>query len=150
MGGAYELLLLQEDANETLVVSTQVMQELYAVVTRKFKRTISPEEADQALRRLVAMNVVVVVPEMILAAAVRSRQDTLNFWDALIVEAALAGGAVVEESRLVGSRITKETVFADVLDLRAVAKLVGATEIEEVREVQLALDALLHEVVVFA
>ena len=85
-------ILFAEDAKETLYVSTQVMQEMYSVVTRKFAKTVSAEDAEKALRKLATMNVVVLVPDLILAAAARSRKDTINFWDALIVEAALAAG----------------------------------------------------------
>ena len=76
-------------ADRDLVVSTQVMQEFFSIASGKFADVLSPGEAESALAMMRTLEVVVVQPEMVQAAASRSRRDRLNFWDALIVESAL-------------------------------------------------------------
>lgn len=73
-----------------LVVSTQVLQEFYATVTRK--RLLTLEGAARAVASLAKNPCVVVTPPLILAAASRGVRTQMGFWDALIVEAALSGG----------------------------------------------------------
>jgi predicted nucleic acid-binding protein len=76
-----------------LILSTQVLQEFYVCVTRKLAVPLDPEEATQTVRDLAAWPVVQIDPPLILSSIARSRTEQLSFWDALIVEAALAGGA---------------------------------------------------------
>jgi predicted nucleic acid-binding protein len=75
------------------VLSTQVLQEFYVAVTRKLAVPLEPEAAEEVVRNLAVLPVVRIDPERILAAIAKSRNLQLSFWDALIVEAALAGGA---------------------------------------------------------
>jgi predicted nucleic acid-binding protein len=75
-----------------VVVSTQVLQEFFVTVTRKLARPLPAGEAEAALRRLMALSVVQIDPDLILAAAVSSRRDRISFWDALILAAASAAG----------------------------------------------------------
>ena len=75
-----------------VVVSTQVLQEFFVTVTRKLARPLPAGEAETALRRLMALSVVQIDPDLILAAAVSSRRDRISFWDALILAAASAAG----------------------------------------------------------
>ena len=74
-------------------VSTQVLQELYVVVTRKF----DPPMCHAAARELVAVygewRVVQVDIPLILAASQLQERHGFSFWDALIVEAANRSGA---------------------------------------------------------
>jgi predicted nucleic acid-binding protein len=74
-------------------VSTQVLQELYVVVTRKF----DPPMPHAAARELVAIygewRVVRVDVPLILAASKLQEDHGFSFWDALIVEAANRAGA---------------------------------------------------------
>ncbi len=63
-----EALYLQTAAEGSTVISTQVLQEF------------------------AEHHVVLVTPRMVLQAASRSASEQLSIWDALIVEAALAGG----------------------------------------------------------
>ena len=74
-------------------VSTQVLQELYVVVTRKF----DPPMRHAAARELVAVygewRVVQVDIPLILAASQLQERHGFSFWDALIVEAARRSGA---------------------------------------------------------
>ena len=68
------------------VTSTQVMQELYAVITRK--KGINPVLARTAVRKLENLEVVVVTPEIIAEAMDCSILGQISFWDALIVVSA--------------------------------------------------------------
>jgi predicted nucleic acid-binding protein len=76
-----------------VLLSTQVLQEFYVSVTRKLSVPLAPETAEAIVRDLSLLPVVAIDAEKILAAIHRSRMLTLSFWDALIIEAALAGGA---------------------------------------------------------
>lgn len=75
------------------IISTQVLQEFYVAVTRKLSRPLSGEMALDVLRELSALPVVQVDTELVLAAARRSIDRQLSYWDGLIVEAALRAGA---------------------------------------------------------
>jgi predicted nucleic acid-binding protein len=76
----------------SVVISTQVLQEFFVTVTRKLARPLPAREAEVALRGLMALSVIQVDAELILAAAVSSRRDRISFWDALILAAASAAG----------------------------------------------------------
>ena len=80
-------------ASGGLVLSTQVLQEFYVTVTRKLARPLPEETALAALRRLAVLPTVQVDSRLVLEAARRSQALTLSFWDALIVQAAIEGGA---------------------------------------------------------
>jgi len=73
-------------------LSTQVLQELYAVATRKLAEPLVRATARLAAQELSEQNVVRLEAPMLLKAMDRSVADTLSFRDAVIVEAALAGG----------------------------------------------------------
>lgn len=75
-----------------LVLSTQVLQEFFVTVTRKLPTPLPPAEARAAVADLANHDVVLIDPPMILAAATLSEEEHLAFWDALIVQAALAAG----------------------------------------------------------
>ena len=80
-------------AGETLL-STQILQEFYVAVTRKLAAPLDPEVGTQeAVRELAVMPIVRVDVPLILAAVQLSRQQQLSFWDALVVRAAIEGGA---------------------------------------------------------
>jgi predicted nucleic acid-binding protein len=74
-------------------LSTQVLQEFYAVVTRKF----DPPMTRQAARAIVAEYGEWVVVEidvpMILSSSHLEEGHQMSFWDALVVEAARRAGA---------------------------------------------------------
>jgi predicted nucleic acid-binding protein len=75
------------------VLSTQVLQELYVVVTRRF----DPPMPRSAARELVVLYgtwpVVQVDVPLVVAASELEGRHTLSFWDALVVEAARRAGA---------------------------------------------------------
>jgi predicted nucleic acid-binding protein len=72
------------------VVSTQVMQEYFAAAIKKLG--LSPERARVRVGRLNRLHVVVIRPELILAAIDLCRLHPLSFWDALVVRSASAAG----------------------------------------------------------
>jgi predicted nucleic acid-binding protein len=76
-------------------LSTQVLQEFYVSVTRKLATPLDPEAAFQAVQDLAAFPIVQIDPSLILLAIQRSRKAKVSFWDALILEAALAAGATL-------------------------------------------------------
>lgn len=76
-----------------IVLSTQVLQEFYVTITRKLARSVSEPVARQAVEALMHLPIVRVDPPMILSAIGRSQSASLSFWDALVVTAALEGGA---------------------------------------------------------
>lgn len=84
--------LAEDDA---LVVSTQVLQEFYAVCTRTLARPLEPGDAAVALEAFTKLPVVTLTPELILSAAELHQEGSISFWDALIVQAALSAGADV-------------------------------------------------------
>ena len=91
---AREILTQHTLAGQTLL-STQVLQEFYVVVTRKLATPLDPDAAYQAVRELAVMPSVRVDIPLILSAIQLSRSKRLSFWDGLIVQSALEGGASI-------------------------------------------------------
>ena len=85
-------ILKQAREEIQIVVSTQVLQEFYTVVTRKLEKPLDEEQAESAVKRMVMLPVVQVDVPMVLSAIEASRTFSLSFWDALIVRAAIEGG----------------------------------------------------------
>ncbi|MBI4261393.1 MAG: PIN domain-containing protein [Actinobacteria bacterium] len=79
------------------VLSTQVLQEFYVLVTRKFDPPMKAKTARDVVAAYAAWPVVQVDVALILAASELEERHGLSFWDALIVQAAHRAGA----SRLV-------------------------------------------------
>jgi predicted nucleic acid-binding protein len=80
------------DAND-VVISTQILQELFVTLIRKFAAKLRVAEAEDIVRDLANHPVIQVDVAIILAATSRVRTGSLSFWDALVVESALAAGA---------------------------------------------------------
>lgn len=76
----------------TLVVSTQVLLELYVILTRKRRPSMAPADAEDIVRTLAEWTVVPTDVSLVLAALERAREDTISAWDALIIEAARVAG----------------------------------------------------------
>jgi predicted nucleic acid-binding protein len=74
------------DADFSPWISTQVLQEYYNVLTRKFG--FSAARAKSELIVLCALPTVIMTPDIIQAAADISATASVSFWDALIVAAA--------------------------------------------------------------
>ena len=86
-------VLREEVAAERVVLSTQVLQESYVDATRKLGSPLPSEVAEERVRDLSRLPLVRTDEGMVLSAIARSRELSLSFWDALIVEAALRVGA---------------------------------------------------------
>jgi predicted nucleic acid-binding protein len=84
--------LMEQDS---LRVSTQVLQELFVTLTRKVSRPCSRAEALAILDDLTAWPVTAVDYPVIRAAADLAEQVKLSFWDALAVTTAARAGAAV-------------------------------------------------------
>lgn len=87
--------LEQEQRARELVVSTQVLQELYVVLTRGKSPIATPEVAERAVREVSTYTVAQVDSTAVFAAIATSRQSRISFWDALIVRAAADSGCSV-------------------------------------------------------
>lgn len=74
-------------------ISTQVLQELYVVTTRKFKPAMHPAEARDLIVQYGAWPLVQADLTLILAATQLEEDEKISFWDAMIVEAARRSGA---------------------------------------------------------
>ena len=74
-----------------IVLSPQVLQELYVTVTRKLARPVSQQAALAAITHLSTFTMVAVDGGTVLRATHLHQRASLSFWDALIVQAALEG-----------------------------------------------------------
>jgi predicted nucleic acid-binding protein len=80
---------------DTIALSTQVLQEFYSITTRKLKPPLSRREAAQQVRHLSAFEVVGATSASIVAATELAEKHQMQWWDALILEAALRANADV-------------------------------------------------------
>ena len=74
-------------------LSTQVLQEFYAVVTRKFKPPMPRAKARAIVAAYAEWCDVATEPQLIVAASRLEEEHTLSFRDSLIVQAAIHTGA---------------------------------------------------------
>lgn len=79
-------------ADSTNVISTQVIGEFYVVVTRKLATPLSGEQARAAVEQLLRFPVVPIDGQLTRDAVTTCLSEQLSYWDALIVEAAIASG----------------------------------------------------------
>lgn len=80
------------DESNSLVISSQVLGEFFVVVTRKLATPLSTADATAAVRAFADLTVVPVDAELVLTAAATTERHQTSYWDALILEAAAAGG----------------------------------------------------------
>ncbi len=85
----------EEYGTPVFILSTQVLQEFYVTVTRKLKRPLTSADAEEAVRHMMRLIVVQVDAEMILDAIEANQSQSVSFWDALILQAALRSGCTV-------------------------------------------------------
>lgn len=81
------------DALAQTCLGTQVLQELYVAVTRKLGCSMPPEQALIAVEQFQLFPASVVSNTLVTAAIRRGIDSRISFWDALIVETALAARA---------------------------------------------------------
>lgn len=75
------------------MLSTQVLQEFYVNVTRKIPSPLPRDRARQVVRTYTAWHVELAGTALVPRASELEERYQLAFWDALIVAAALEGGA---------------------------------------------------------
>ena len=75
------------------VVSTQVLQEFYAVATKKIKKPLTHREARQIVADYSEWCVMHTDPQLLVSASALAEKHQLSWWDSLIIEAALRSGA---------------------------------------------------------
>ncbi|CAA9411500.1 hypothetical protein AVDCRST_MAG82-818 [uncultured Rubrobacteraceae bacterium] len=74
------------------MISVQVLREFYWTA-RKLRHPLSEERAYEAVRDFARFSPLAEDARMVLRAVDRTREMSISFWDALIVEAALKAGA---------------------------------------------------------
>ena len=79
--------------SEVLQTSTQVLQELYVVLTRKVRRKFTPREALSYLDRIARAPVAAIDYSVVREAAELSARHTLSMWDALVIVSAARSGS---------------------------------------------------------
>lgn len=72
------------------MLSTQALQEYFVIATRKLR--VAPDLARRKVDALSRLDVVLIRPELVLAAIDLHRLHQISFWDALIVRCAVAAG----------------------------------------------------------
>lgn len=92
------------------VISTQVLQEFYVTVRKKVSPPLSREHARQVLEDFRSWRVIVNDEGSILEALDLEERFQISFWDALIVQAAIASGAEVLYSEDLNAGQTYGTV----------------------------------------
>ena len=73
------------------MVSLQVLQEYYAVATKKLR--VPPDIAQRNVEMFATFHVVRIQESDVLAAIALHRKSQISFWDAMIILAAQLGGA---------------------------------------------------------
>ena len=77
------------------LVSTQILQELYVTLTRKIPRPLKSAQASEIIEDMLTWDIVVNDGESILQAISLETREKVSFWDALVVVAAMRGGAEI-------------------------------------------------------
>ena len=77
------------------ILSTQVLQEFFTAVTRKIAKPMVVAAARQIIEDLLKWTVVINDGDSILAAVDILERYKLSFWDSMIIQAAVRGGADV-------------------------------------------------------
>jgi predicted nucleic acid-binding protein len=100
-------------------LSTQVLQEFYAVVTRKFKPPMPRAKARAIVAAYGEWCDVATEPQLIVAASRLEEEHTLSFRDSLIVQAAIHAGADrlvsedLQDGRRFGALMIENPFIAD-------------------------------------
>ncbi len=82
-------LFAEQARSGQIVLSPQVLQEFYVTVTRKLAQPLSGDEAFAALAQLALLPLAAIDGPLILRAARLHQSESISFWDAMIVQAAL-------------------------------------------------------------
>ena len=90
-----EHVLRQLWQDESGVLSTQVLQEFYVNITRKIATPVSRRDARDLINAYRVWPVATTDVGDVLAASDLGERFRINFWDAMIIVAALKAGAAV-------------------------------------------------------
>ena len=90
-----EHVLRQLWQDESGVLSTQVLQEFYVNITRKIATPVSRRDARDLINAYRVWPVATMDVGDVLAASDLEERFRINFWDAMIIVAALKSGAAV-------------------------------------------------------
>jgi len=85
-------LTLLIELGASIVISTQVIQEFFVTATRKLAQPLPLDEAEHRVGELARVDVVVLDLPLIRNAISLSREHTLSFWDALLIQSAHVRG----------------------------------------------------------
>ena len=77
------------------VISTQVLQEFFVNVVQKIPKPIDKQQAKEIVRDFLKWHVVVNTGDSIIEAIDICLKFGYSFWDSMIIEAAITGGAAV-------------------------------------------------------
>ncbi len=96
----------------TGILSTQVLQEFYVNVTKKIARPVPPRAAKDIVLDFLKWKVVVNDGASLIGAIDIQVEYGYSFWDALIIQAAMDGGAtlLLSEDLTDGQRIKDLTI----------------------------------------
>ncbi len=83
---------LLADSPHTFVISTQVLLELFVVITRKLRPAVPLAEARRVVTSLARLPVVPADARLVLKATKTSDEHRISVWDAMILEAAAEAG----------------------------------------------------------
>ena len=90
------------------VISTQVLQEFYATVTRRLNRLMTASVAEAAVHQLARLDVRSIDARTVLGAVARAGSRQWSLWDALIVQSAVESGCSV--------LLTEDLTHGEVID----------------------------------
>lgn len=85
-------ILTQAIRNETGCLSAQVLGEFFTVVTRKIKRPLSAEDAEEIIERLGILPVQEIDLSLVKRAIDTHKRYGISYWDSLILSAAEKAG----------------------------------------------------------
>lgn len=74
------------------VLSVQVLQEFYVIVTRKLKKPLSTTKALEVVKEYLTWNVIENTGGLLTTAIELQQKAQLSFWDAMVVQAAIDSG----------------------------------------------------------
>ena len=77
------------------VISTQVLQEFFVNVVQKIPKPVDKQQAKEIVKDFLKWNVVVNTGDSIVDAIDICLRFEYSFWDSMIIEAAIKGGATV-------------------------------------------------------
>jgi predicted nucleic acid-binding protein len=89
--------------SQTLVISTQVLQEFYVTASRKLQN-LKSGQAGAIMAEYARLNVFTIEPEHVLRAVDLQSRRQISFWDSLILVAAKAARASLVLSEDLGHR----------------------------------------------